>query len=60
MFIKHNLWGIILSINTDRIKPTDCGIQTFLDDLKNLKYQITNFQREIVWDENNVKDLMKD
>ena len=41
----------------DRIKPTDCGIQTFLDDLKNLKYQIPTFQREIVWDENNVKEL---
>jgi len=42
---------------TDRLKPTDCGIQTFLDDLKNLKYQIPTFQREIVWDENNVKEL---
>ena len=46
-----------MCINTDRIKPTDCGIQTFLDDLKNLKYQIPTFQREIVWDENNVKEL---
>jgi len=46
-----------MSINTDRIKPTDCGIQTFLDDLINHKYQIPTFQREIVWDENNVKEL---
>lgn len=46
-----------MSINADRINPTDCGIHTFLDDLKNYKFQIPTFQREIVWDENNVKEL---
>ena len=42
---------------TDRIKPTDKGITTYLDDLKNQKYQIPTFQREVVWEKENVKKL---
>lgn len=42
---------------TDRIKPTDKGITTYLDDLKNLTYQIPTFQREVVWEKENVKKL---
>ncbi|RZB30415.1 MAG: hypothetical protein SRB1_02695 [Desulfobacteraceae bacterium Eth-SRB1] len=42
---------------TDRIKPTDKGITTYLDELKNLTYQIPTFQREVVWEKENVKKL---
>lgn len=42
---------------TDRIKPTDKGITTYLDDLKNQKYQIPTFQRSVVWERENVKKL---
>lgn len=42
---------------TDRIKPTDKGITTYLDDLKNQKYQIPTFQRNVVWERENVKKL---
>jgi hypothetical protein len=42
---------------TDRIKPTDKGITTYLDDLKNQKYQIPTFQRNVVWQRENVKKL---
>lgn len=42
---------------TDRIKPTDKGITTYLDELKNQNYQIPTFQRDIVWKEENVKKL---
>ena len=42
---------------TDRIKPTDKGITTYLDDLKNHKYQIPTFQRNVVWEKENVKKL---
>lgn len=42
---------------TDRIKPTDKGITTYLDELKNLDFQIPTFQREVVWEEENVKKL---
>lgn len=42
---------------TDRIKPTDKGITTYLDDLKNSDYQIPTFQREVVWEKENVKKL---
>jgi len=41
----------------DRIKSSDKGIATYLDDLKNLKYQIPTFQREVVWEKENVKKL---
>ena len=42
---------------TDRIRPTDKGITTYLDELKNLDFQIPTFQREVVWDKENVKKL---
>ncbi len=42
---------------TDRIKPTDKGISTYLDELKNLDYQIPTFQRDVVWEKENVKKL---
>lgn len=42
---------------TDRIKPTDKGITTYLDELKNRNYQIPTFQRDVVWDKENVKKL---
>lgn len=42
---------------TDRIKPTDKGIATYLDELKNQNYQIPTFQRDVVWLEENVKKL---
>ncbi|MBV6443157.1 MAG: hypothetical protein EPGJADBJ_04886 [Saprospiraceae bacterium] len=42
---------------TDRIKPTDKGITTYLDDLQSQNYQIPTFQREVVWEKENVKKL---
>jgi len=42
---------------TDRIRPTDKGITTYLDELENLDYQIPTFQREVVWEKENVKKL---
>jgi hypothetical protein len=42
---------------SDRIKPDSKHISTFLDDLLSRKYQIPTFQREIVWDKNNIKKL---
>jgi len=42
---------------TDRIKPTDKGITTYLDELKNMNYQIPTFQRDVVWEKENVKKL---
>lgn len=41
----------------DRIKPDDASITTFLDDLLHRKYQIPTFQREVVWDGDQVKRL---
>jgi Protein of unknown function DUF262 len=42
---------------TDRIKPDHAAITTYLDDLLGKKYQIPTFQRDVVWDENQVKRL---
>lgn len=42
---------------TDRIRPTDKGITTYLDELENLDYQIPTFQRNVVWEKENVKKL---
>lgn len=42
---------------TDRIKPNDKGITTYLEELRNLNFQIPTFQREIVWERENVKKL---
>ncbi|MDI9520842.1 MAG: DUF262 domain-containing protein [Bacillota bacterium] len=41
----------------DRIKPTDKSITSYLDDLLNKNYQIPTFQREVVWEKENVKKL---
>ncbi len=43
--------------DADRIKPTHDSIGTYLENLKNKKYQIPTFQREIIWEKNNVKKL---
>lgn len=42
---------------TDRIRPTDKGITTYLDELVHLDFQIPTFQREVVWEKENVKKL---
>ena len=42
---------------TDMIKPTDYGIHTYLENLLRKDYQIPTFQREVVWDKDNVKKL---
>ena len=42
---------------TDRIQPTNAGLTTYLDDLIAGKYQIPTFQRDVVWNEINVKKL---
>lgn len=41
----------------DRIKPDSSGITTYLDHLRRGKYQIPTFQREVVWDSDQVKRL---
>jgi hypothetical protein len=41
----------------DRIKPEHAAITTYLDDLLGRKYQVPTFQRDVVWDENQVKRL---
>lgn len=42
---------------TDRIKPENKGLTTYLDELLNKNYQIPTFQRDVVWDKENVKKL---
>lgn len=42
----------------DRIKSSDKGITTYIDDLKGKKYQIPTFQRKLVWDKTNIKKIM--
>lgn len=42
---------------TDRIFPTHRGLTSYLDDLLNKNYQIPTFQREVVWERENVKKL---
>jgi len=44
-------------MNSDRIKPTDKGISAYLDELKGFSYQIPTFQRDVVWEKDNVKKL---
>ena len=41
----------------DRIKPTNSGLTTYIDDLSAMKYQIPTFQRDVVWEPYNVKKL---
>ena len=42
---------------TDRIRPTDKRITTYLDELRSCNFQIPTFQREVVWEKENVKKL---
>lgn len=46
-----------MTIYSERIKPTDFGIRSYLDDLKNERYQIPTFQRDVVWSRDSVKKL---
>ncbi|MEH2332625.1 GmrSD restriction endonuclease domain-containing protein [Nostoc sp.] len=46
-----------MSTYTDRIQPTNSAIATYLDNLLARKYQIPTFQRDIVWEKENVKKL---
>lgn len=43
--------------HTDRIFPTNRGLTTYLDELLAKNYQIPTFQREVVWEKENVKKL---
>lgn len=42
---------------TDRIFPTNKGLTTYLDELIAKNYQIPTFQRNMVWESENVKKL---
>ncbi|MBE9509575.1 MAG: DUF262 domain-containing protein, partial [Bacteroidetes bacterium] len=42
---------------TDRIKPDGISIVSYLENLQKGDYQIPTFQREIVWEKENVKNL---
>lgn len=42
---------------TDRIFPTNKGLTTYLDELIGKNYQIPTFQRDVVWEPENVKKL---
>jgi hypothetical protein len=42
---------------TDRIRPSDKGLTTYLDELINQGFQIPTFQRNVVWEKENVKKL---
>ncbi len=42
---------------TDRIFPTNKGLTTYLDELIAQNYQIPTFQRDVVWEQENVKKL---
>lgn len=46
-----------MTLYSDRIKPTDYHIRTYLDDLRRKQYQIPTFQREVVWERDSVKKL---
>ena len=46
-----------MSNYTDRIKPINSGLTTYIDDLSAMKYQIPTFQRDVVWESYNVKKL---
>lgn len=46
-----------MSNYADRIKPDDCVITTYLEALLKKKYQIPTFQRNIVWEKDNVRKL---
>ncbi len=42
---------------SDRIFPTNKGLTTYLDELIAKNYQIPTFQRDMVWEQENVKKL---
>jgi len=42
---------------SDRIFPTNKGLTTYLDELIAKNYQIPTFQRNVVWEQENVKKL---
>ncbi len=42
---------------TDRILPNHKGLTTYLDELLGKNFQIPTFQRDVVWDKQNVKKL---
>lgn len=42
---------------TDRLFPTNKGLTTYLDELIAKNYQIPTFQRDVVWEQDNVKKL---
>lgn len=42
---------------TDRIFPTNKGLTTYLDEVMAKNYQIPTFQRNVVWERENVKKL---
>jgi len=42
---------------TDRIKPNDVGLTTYIENLMKKEYQIPTFQRDVVWEKENVKKL---
>jgi len=46
-----------MTVYADRIKPDDCSIRTYLDNLRRKDYQIPTFQREVVWERDSVKKL---
>ncbi|MEH2145975.1 GmrSD restriction endonuclease domain-containing protein [Nostoc sp.] len=46
-----------MSTYTDRIQPTNSAIATYLENLLASKYQIPTFQRDVVWEKENVKKL---
>lgn len=46
-----------MAVFSERIKPTDYSIHSFLEDLTKKKYQIPTFQREVVWSQDSVKKL---
>lgn len=48
----------MINVNyTDRLKPDNKGLTTYLDEILCKNYQIPTFQREVVWEEENVKKL---
>lgn len=49
--------GIINMTYIDKIMPTNYGIHTYLENLRRKDYQIPTFQREVVWERENVKKL---
>jgi hypothetical protein len=46
-----------MSTDSDRIKPTDYSVRSYLENLRRKQYQIPTFQRNVVWDQDAVKKL---